>query len=206
MPDYSKGVIYKLETGGQLYVGSTCNFTKRKYEHKQKVNLKGRGCNAKVYNTIRENGEWKMTPIKEFPCENKTQLVIEEEKCRKELGATLNSQQCYCTDDEIREKKLETDKQYYQVNKEKLIEQAKQYREQNKEKIREKNKENYQKNKEQICEQKKHYHQNNREKILEQNKQKSECPICGSVVTRKCMVRHQRSKKCKAIALQLEQN
>ena len=97
MPDYSKAVIYKLETGSELYVGSTCNFTQRKYYHNRAVNFKGSHCNVKLYNTIRQNGEWSITPIKEFSCENKTQLVIEEEKWRKELGATLNSHWCYCT-------------------------------------------------------------------------------------------------------------
>lgn len=178
MPDYSKAVIYKIETCGQLYVGSTCNFTKRKYQHKCAINFKSRECNAKLYNTIRENGEWNMTPIKEFPCENKLQLTIEEEKCRKELGATLNSQCCGTG-----LSRTEYNKQLYENNKEKISEQSKQYREQNKEKIREK---------------KKQYHQNNREKILERNKQKIECPICGSMITRTGMKRHQQTKKCKA--------
>jgi predicted GIY-YIG superfamily endonuclease len=95
MPDYTKAVIYKIETGGELYVGSTCNFTQRKYQHNSAVNFKEYcHCTAKLYNTIRENGEWRMTPIKEFPCESKLQLTIEEEKCRKELGATLNTHCC----------------------------------------------------------------------------------------------------------------
>jgi len=179
MPDYSKAVIYKIETGDDLYVGSTCNFTKRKYYHNRAVNFKSSNCNAKVYNTIRENGEWKMTPIKEFPCENKTQLVIEEEKWRKELGASLNSHWCYITDAEIFQKRRE----YKEQNKEKIREHKKQYNEQNKEKIRE---------------QSKQFREQNKERIREKKNEKVECPICGSMTTNNHMPRHQRTAKCKA--------
>ena len=229
MPDYRKAVIYKLETGDDLYVGSTCNFAQRKYKHNLRINFKDTEihCTNKLYNTIRENGEWKMTPIKEFPCESKLQLTIEEEKCRKELGATLNSQCCGtgidCQDEkqynkhyrlqnreklqqyekerreqQNKEQIREYMKQYYQDNKEKITEDTKQYREQNKEQIRERNKQYHQNNKEKISERNKQYHQNNKEKILERNNQKNECPICGSVVARIGMARHKRSAKCKA--------
>jgi hypothetical protein len=222
MPDYSKAVIYKIETGGELYVGSTCNFTQRKYQHNSAVNFKSSHCNAKVYNTIRENGEWRMTPIKEFPCESKLQLTIEEEKCRKELGATLNTN-CCGTGIETQDKKQyskqhyekniervkqyhkdnkekinERHKQYHQDNKEKINERDKQYREQNKEKIRERQKQHYQDNKDKICEKSKKYYEKNKQKIDERNGQKIECSICGSIVRKSDMARHKRSAKCKA--------
>jgi len=130
MPDYTKAVIYKIETGGELYVGSTCNFTQRKHAHNKCVKFQGRHCISKLYNTIRENGEWKMTPIKEFPCESKLQLTIEEEKWRIELGATLNTK-CCGTGIETQDKK-----QY-----------KKQYQEQNKEQISKRNEHYYQENK-----------------------------------------------------------
>ncbi len=187
MPDYSKAVIYTIETGDDLYVGSTCNFTQRKYQHNKSVNFEHWHCTSKLYNTIRENGEWNMMPIKEFPCENKTQLLIEEEKWRKELGATLNSHWCYITDAEILQKRRE-------------------YREQNKEHIREHKRQYNEKNKDKIFEYGKQYREQNKEHIREKKNAKIECPICGSMTTRNHMPRHQRSKKCKAIALQLEQN
>jgi len=207
MPDYSKAVIYKIETGDDLYVGSTCNFTKRKYEHNRAVNFKSNHCTTKLYNTIRENGEWKMTPIKEFPCESKLQLTIEEEKCRKELGASLNT---YCCGTGIEaqdkkqynkqhyEKNIERVKQYHQDNKEKINERHKQYHQDNKEKINERQKQYHQDNKEKINERHKQYHQDNKEKIRERDAQKIECPICGSVVRKDYMKKHQRSAKCKA--------
>jgi hypothetical protein len=122
-----------------------------------------------------------MTPIKEFPCESKLQLTIEEEKWRIELGATLNSH-CCGTGIEYQDEK-QYKKQHYQDNKEKINEQHKQY---------------YHDNKQNINERVKHYQQNNREKISEQTKQKIECPICGSMVRKYGMKRHQRTAKCKA--------
>ena len=92
MPDYSKAVIYTIRTKDGVYVGSTTNFIQRKYNHK--CNIKTN--NYKLYKTIRDNdGEWDMKPYKEFPCETKQQLNIEEERIRCELKADLNVQSCY---------------------------------------------------------------------------------------------------------------
>lgn len=92
MPDYSKSIIYTIRTRDGLYVGSTTNFINRKYQHKQNI----KDCERKLYKTIRENdGEWDMKPYKQFPCESKIQLVIEEERIRCELKADLNQQKCF---------------------------------------------------------------------------------------------------------------
>ena len=132
MPDYSKGLIYTIKTGNGLYVGSTTNFTKRKYQHKWRVN----NDNGKLYDTIRKNGEeWDMKPYKEFPCENKTQLTIEEERIRCELNADLNSQTCYGKD---MENYKNYQKEYQQ--QEKYKNDKKEYREKNKEYHKEYNK------------------------------------------------------------------
>ena len=95
--DYKRSVIYTIKTGDGLYVGSTTDFTKRKNSHKSNIyNEKRKDYNYKLYKTIRENGgEWDMKPYKEYPCENKTQLVIEEERVRCELNADLNNNRCY---------------------------------------------------------------------------------------------------------------
>ena len=62
-----------------------------------------------------------------------------------------------------KEKKLEYDKKYYELNKEKRLE----YYQLNKEKIREKRAEHYQLNKEKIREKKAEYYQLNKEKSAE---------------------------------------
>ena len=105
MPNYEDCVIYTIRSGDNLYVGSTCNFTKRKWSHKNAIiNENNKDYNSKVYKTIRENSdEWDMKPYKIFPCQNKLEMRIEEERCRVELNADLNMQRCYKEKD-IKEK------------------------------------------------------------------------------------------------------
>jgi len=94
--DYKRSVIYTIKTGNDLYVGSTTDFRKRKYNHKGCIyNENHKNSNAKLYQNIRANNyEWDMKPYKEYPCENKIQLTIEEERIRCELNANLNSISC----------------------------------------------------------------------------------------------------------------
>ncbi len=96
--DYSKSIIYKiehLEKPELIYVGSTTHFIRRKSEHKTACNNeKNEQYNQKLYTMIRCNGgfeSFKIMIICEFPCNNKTELVIEEEKYRKELQASFVS-------------------------------------------------------------------------------------------------------------------
>jgi hypothetical protein len=100
MPDYSKSIIYTIRTRDGVYVGSTTNFINRKYAHKQNIyDTSDYRSRVKLYNTIRNNNyEWDMKPYKQFPCENKTQLLIEEERVRQELNADLNMNSCYGDD------------------------------------------------------------------------------------------------------------
>ena len=135
MPDYSKCIIYTIRTPTGLYVGSTCNFTRRKYAHKVCIhNENGAEYNRKLYKNIRDNDcDWEMKPYIEFPCKNKMEMNIEEERIRRELNADLNSYSCYGVD---KEKIAEYKKQYYELNKEKNKEKLavyqKEYREKKK--------------------------------------------------------------------------
>lgn len=120
MPDYSKAIIYTIRSGDSLYVGSTCNYTNRKYQHKNCIHNDNRNeYNMKLYSTIRENnGEFDMKPYSEFPCENKIQLSIEEERVRREMNADLNMYKCYKNNDDkkyVEDKKI-YDKQYRKIN------------------------------------------------------------------------------------------
>lgn len=142
--DYSKSVIYKIEHVDNpelLYVGSTTDFIRRKSQHKNTcINSNSKEFNKKLYHMIRTNGNWevfKMMIIKEYPCNSKTELLIEEEKHRKELQSNLNSFMCYRTI----EQKLEYNRNYYKNNKEIILEQKKEYRNKNKEQMNEKTKE-----------------------------------------------------------------
>lgn len=191
--DYSKALIYKIEHLDKpdlIYVGSTVNLVKRKSNHKSDCNnKKSLNYNAKRYVMIRENGGWeafKMVVVKEYPCNTKIELEIQEEKCRKEFQATLNKQQCHTTKEEERQKVKETMKIYnfenkekykqrYLDNKGKILETMKIYRENNREIINQKANETY---------------QNNKEKA----KEKMTCS-CGSTFRIGDKTRHNKSQK-----------
>jgi predicted GIY-YIG superfamily endonuclease len=125
MPDYSKLVIYKIqheEDPTLLYVGSTCNFTRRKCQHKL-------GCNdpklenRKLYKMVRQNGNWesfKMTQIKEFPCNNKREAEAEENEVMLDFKASMNDHRSSRTREQYRldnyDKISEYHKTYYLEN------------------------------------------------------------------------------------------
>jgi len=182
MPDYSKAVIYTIKTGNSIYVGSTCNFRNRKYEHNKILYGKNyREYGRKLYKTIRDNdGEWDMKPHKEFPCENKTQLTIEEERIRVELNADLNSQSCHGLDVERRKKaKQQNHIEYYTKNKEVLTNKKNEWLKLNKEHDKARNLE---------------YYYNNKESIREKQKEKTICE-CGCEVTKRNLKKHKTTDK-----------
>jgi hypothetical protein len=125
MADYSKTIIYSIKCNTNdslIYVGHTTEYTKRKCWHKCQSFVNDKP----LYKMIRENGNWDnftMTPIMEFPCENKNQACIQEEKCRLELKATLNTYRCIKNEEAIKEKR----KEYREENKEHIKEDAKRY-------------------------------------------------------------------------------
>jgi len=117
--DYSKSVIYKIqhiENFDLLYVGSTTDFIKRKSTHKDRCKESYKTKNL-LYNMIRENGGWdnfKMIIIKEFPCDTKTELLIEEDKLMIEMKTNMNKYKSFVD----KEDKKEWYKRYNDMNKE----------------------------------------------------------------------------------------
>lgn len=155
--DYIRTVIYKIEHNENkelVYVGSTTDFTNRKYTHKSHCNNeKHKNHNLKVYVMIRENGGWdsfQMLEIKKFPCNDANEARAEEERCRVELKATLNTYRAF-VEGTVQEQK----KEWYENNKEKILE---------------KNKIRYEDKKIEILEQQKIYRETNREKKREKDR------------------------------------
>jgi hypothetical protein len=178
--NYKNGKIYKiehLEKPELIYIGSTTMFNRRKSSHKRNCNNEtNKEYNGKLYNMMRLNGGWdafKCMIIKEFPCNNKTELLIEEEKHRKEYQATLNKNRAYRTEEEAKE----ISRQYYETNRDKLIENVKQYNEANKDKITEYSKQYYEVNKDKINKKQKDYYEANIDKINEKHKNYYEANI-----------------------------
>lgn len=137
MPDYSKGLIYKITTANGLYVGSCCNLKKREKSHRERIhNDKNKSHNMVVYQNIRENnGVWKMEKIKDFPCNSRRELEKEETKIMLELNADLNMIRPYVTEEEQNENKKEIMKKYYNENKDRILEQKREYEKKNKNRI-----------------------------------------------------------------------
>ena len=199
---YINSVVYKIyckdENITDIYVGSTTNFKRRCREHINTCyNINKKHYNIKLYKFIRENDGFDnfiFEIIKKFTCENKTELLKEEDKYIVELNSTLN---CFRASRNQKQRDIdnkEKRKQYNEDNKEKIAEQRKQYYEKNKQQVLEKKKQYYEDNKEKVLEKNKQYRQDNAEKIKEQEKIKIICP-CGSHFRLCDKVRHMRSQK-----------
>jgi len=153
--DYSKGLIYKIKCLDpkirDIYVGSTLNEVARRKKHKSNcTNPKGNDkYNLCVYQFIRSHGgwdDWKLVPIKLYPCKSRTELRIEEERIIEELEefTTLNRNRAWAGFDRD-ECKTEGDynRKYQEIHKEEIVERKKKYYKEHKEEIAEKQKEKY---------------------------------------------------------------
>jgi len=122
--DYSKTVIYKIVCNDllvtDLYVGSTINFTKRKYQHRTIcINPVDRRHNFKIYKFIRDNGNWPnwtMVQIEEFPCANGNEARARERYWFEQLNSTLNTQRPNSVQTEYEMLRPEYNKEYYSQN------------------------------------------------------------------------------------------
>ena len=193
--DFTKSVIYHIrhmESKEVVYVGSTTQFPQRKASHKYSYNKEeGKDFTYPIYCHIRDNGGFncfEIIPIKSLKLENKTELLIAEQEEMDRHRTLVNGQKAHTT---IEDRK-QYDKQYNEEHKEEHKQYNKQYYQENKEN----KKLYYQENKEIIKEERKEYYQENKEIINEKQKQSIICPICNSTVTRVCLKRHQRTKKC----------
>ncbi len=141
-------------------------------------------------------GGWnnfKMKPVKEFPCDNNIQLTIEEERIRVEMQANLNTNRAYRSPEQNQEYNREYYREYRQTHKEAISEYQQEYHQRNKEVLNEQKKEYYQTHKEDTNKAHKKYYQTHKKHL--------KCE-CGSTVFNKCMSLHLQSKKhLKFIAL-----
>jgi predicted GIY-YIG superfamily endonuclease len=122
--NYQKSVIYKIEHIEKpeiLYIGSTTDFIKRKYQHKDSCNnQKRKNHNINLYLMIRENGGWdsfKIMIIKEYPCNSKIELLIEEDKQIKELKASMNKNKAHSTEEDKKNQKKDHNEKNIKINK-----------------------------------------------------------------------------------------
>jgi hypothetical protein len=199
--DYSKCVIYRIshkEIAGLDYVGSTVNFLCRKGQHKTHcTNENSTSHHFKVYQTIRDNGGWdsfQMLEVKKYPCQDKREAEMEEERCRHELKAVLNTRRAFRTDEERKEYQSLHHNQYCKDNKDMITKINKKHYMQHREKIIESQKIYNEKNKESIIK----YQTKYREKNKERAKEQYTCLLCQCSMRTDAKKRHERSQKHQA--------
>ena len=174
MVNYEYGKIYKItsKSSNLVYYGSTALYylSKRLGKHigQYKCYIKGKGNYCSSFELLKQE-DYNIQLIKNFPCNNKTQLEKEESHFIKNN---------ICVNKAIPGRtKQEYAKEYYENNKSKIKEKDKEYYEANKSKIREKQKEWREQNEEKI----KEWKEQNKEQIKEQTSKPYNC-ACGSVV------------------------
>ena len=220
--DYSKTVLYKLVhfddlNDENIYVGYCTNITQRRHCHKKACcNPDDKSYNHYKYQFIRENGgwdQWEMILIEKYPCDDVDQAIARERYWKRELNATLNTNEPGRTQKEWREdnkekiaeyKKeyrknnkeeiAEKQKQWHNDNREKILQQKKEYYENNKEKKLKGNKQWRENNKEKYAKQRKENYENNKDIINEKAKEKITCD-CGSIIRKSDIARHRNSNK-----------
>jgi hypothetical protein len=177
--DYNNSCIYKLVhkedfDNENIYIGSTTNFIKRKYMHKNACNNESdKRYNLKLYQFIRDNGgwdNWVMVQIEPYSCNSKKELETKERYWIETLKSKLN---CFIPTrtyaeyyNDNKEKILEKNKQYNIDNRDKLVEYQKEYRIYNKDKAKQYRIDNRDK----LAENIKQYNIDNRDKIVEYQK------------------------------------
>tara|TARA_R110000823_G_scaffold255337_1_gene377401 strand:+ start:8 stop:460 length:453 start_codon:yes stop_codon:yes gene_type:complete len=99
------GVIYKIVTGNDIYVGSSIDYEQRVIKHKSNIyNEKNNNYESKLYKTIRDNdGKYEITIYEENLSMSLAELHIYEEEVRVLLGATLNSYRAHTTKEQRKE-------------------------------------------------------------------------------------------------------
>jgi len=166
MVNYADGVIYMIkcrdENVRQIYIGSTCDFIKRRDQHKSDCK-KGLQPVHRFINETGGWGNWSMKLIEKCPCENKEALESRERYYLEILGATLN---CCVPQQTAREyhktyyeKNKNKKREYYEKNKDKIRDYQSEYKKTNvsRQNAREYQKTYYEKNKDKIREYKETY-------------------------------------------------
>ena len=159
MPDYSNSTIYKIICKDpsiiDSYIGSTTNFKKRIYAHKDCVNnYKSRKHKYKLYQFIREHGGWNnfiITPIIKYNCETKLEVAQHERFYIDAIKPSLNDQIPLRTRKEWieanRNKVNKYANNYYHGNKDKCLAAQKKWVDSNKDKVKKIKTEYYNRNK-----------------------------------------------------------
>jgi len=201
------GIVYKVEVNkDDFYIGSTI----KKLKERQSLHnntLKQNVITNKLYEKCRENNITNIICIllEQKEVENKEEIRQLEQEYIKELQPTLNSQSAYTGligltkevyQKEYREHNKEHNNKYSEEWRDNNKEYMKEWYDNNKKYMKEHNKKYYENNKEKILSTKKQYYEDNKEEINKKHKEKINCPICNSIVSRTYIAIHKKTKKC----------
>jgi hypothetical protein len=181
MTKYQHGKIYKIDNDvdNLIYVGSTIQPLNIRFsDHKCASKLHPE---RKIYKHFMKLGidHFEIKLIKNYPCNNKLELEIEEERYKIMLNAQLNTIRAHQTAKQRKEQLKANGNIYYQKNCAKIKETTKLY---------------YKNNRAKINETTKIYREKNRAKILLKKNERILCKICGKTYTRTNKAQHNRSK------------
>jgi hypothetical protein len=165
-----EATVYKIyfdDHPGQLYIGSTCQSLKRRFQTHKSYCITGK--DKLLYNFIRENGGWGIVKYEALHRElvscQREQFACEQ-RFVDAYRPNLNIQRAYSSPEYVKERT----RRYNEENKERIAKRNKEYAEANKEQIAQKKKEYDQVNKASIAEYQKQYSQDNKEKIKQYKK------------------------------------
>lgn len=98
MTNYDKFLIYKIYQNDKpdiLYIGSTCNFSRRKSNHKKNCyNRVSKKYHYPLYKYIRGNGgfdNFSIEIVEKYPCKTKNEGLKKEAELIQFYNASLNS-------------------------------------------------------------------------------------------------------------------
>ena len=126
--NYNNGKIYKIvdNLSDMVYIGSTCKLIQQRFNSHKRTYRKFKNDGNAEYVTsfkILENNDCKVVLIKNYPCNNKQELELEESKIIKEYIKNklniVNKNIPIISDDELKSP-------YYKTNKDKINEKASQ--------------------------------------------------------------------------------
>ena len=216
--------IYKIK--GINYIGSTQDIKRRCQKHKSSCwNENSKEYNLLTYQYIREKNikiELEILGVYKRECSKRIRFLVEQYYINKydSINNGLNTLNAFSNREKYikeygeknKEKIKKRQKQYREKNKEKLKQKAKKYHKEHKEKRKEYEKKYRKENKEKVNERQKRWREQNREKYNEKSRKsyeknkhkysiKIKCPKCNSLIRKDCLKKHQKSKKCKTMAL-----
>jgi hypothetical protein len=168
MVNYNEGFIYKIVCNitGETYYGSSCEKTpcRRLAKHVDKLKRYKEGKYHYITSfQILERGNYDISMVEAFPCNNRTELhkqerfYIENNDCVNKYIPTRTQKEYYVDN---KDKILEQMKNHYEDNKDKILRFQKEYNKANKDKKRQYNKEYREINKDKISKYQKEYHLN----------------------------------------------